>query len=72
MKKYEVEFNGGESRYGDEAVDYMLADVEGVELYAEAPAGETEEENYEALKAEILDQAEKNGIQASSLKFWWD
>ena len=72
MKKYEVEFNGGESRYGAEAVDYMMADIDGVELYAEAPAGETEEENYEALKAEILDQAKANGIPAESLKFWWD
>lgn len=30
-----VEYNGGESRHSTEIIDYMLADVDGTELYAE-------------------------------------
>lgn len=81
MKKYvksdsqiEVEYNGGQSRYSTEAVDYMLADVNGIELYAELPATDEpdEDENYLDLKAEILDQAKKNGIPYTKLHFWYD
>ena len=60
MKKYEVRFDGGESRstYNGEiiGVDYMLVEVpilenedENIELYAELPADD--EKNYDELKA---------------------
>ena len=47
MKKYKVEFSGGESRQGINAVNYMLVDVDGIELYAEydvtdVPEGEVD------------------------------
>ena len=59
MKKYEVRFDGGESRdtYNGEiiGVDYMLVEVpslededESIELYAELPADD--EKNYDELK----------------------
>ena len=70
MKKYEVKFDGGESRdtYNGEiiGVDYMLVEVpdlddedENIELYAELPADD--EKNYDELKAEILRQAKEHG-----------
>ena len=70
MKKYEVRFDGGESRstYNGEVigVDYMLVEVpslededEKIELYAELPADD--EKNYDELKAEILRQAKEHG-----------
>lgn len=35
MKKFKVEFQGGQSRYSDFACNYMLAKIGDVELYAE-------------------------------------
>lgn len=68
-----VEYKAGQSRYGTHAVDYMLAEVEGVELYAEMPPVEGDETGtYEALKAEIIAQAQERGVDASRLAFWYD
>lgn len=81
MKKYEVRFDGGESRstYNGEiiGVDYMLVEVpspededESVELYAELPADD--EKNYDELKAEILRQAKEHGYTEENFTFWYD
>ena len=73
MKKYEVEYSAGEARNGNESVDYMLVEINDVELYAEAaPDPEDETGTYEELKAEIIRQAEKNGISTEALRFLYD
>ncbi len=70
MKKYEVDYQGGESRYGIEPVDYMLVMIDDIELYAEAPAQDDENANYDELKTAILEQAAEHDIPAEWLKFW--
>lgn len=75
--KYNVEYQGGESReIPGVAVDYMLANVmvdgEEVELYAEKEAEEDETATYEDLKAMILEQAKEYGIAAESFSFYYD
>lgn len=70
MKKYEVDYQGGESRYGIEPVDYMLVKIDDIELYAEAPAQDDENANYDELKTAILEQAAEHDIPAEWLKFW--
>lgn len=79
-KKVEVTFSGGQSRNGDHAVNYMLANVGDVELYAEDPIPEDlgedtssfDDGSYERLKAEIIAQAKTSGIDPDTLSFWWD
>ena len=69
----DVFFEGGESRYNPEkAVDYMLVNLtDGTELYAEAePVDGAEWANFDALKAEILDQAAEKGISPDRLHFF--
>ena len=75
--KYNVEYQGGESReIPGVAVDYMLSNVmvdgEEIELYAEKEAEEDETATYEDLKAMILEQAKEYGIAAESLSFYYD
>lgn len=77
MKKYKVTYQGGEGRYTNEAVDWMMVaietDDEPIELYAEREMIEGDETaNYDDLKADILRQAEENGIDKDSLIFWFD
>lgn len=77
MKKYKVTYQGGEGRYTNEAVDWMMVtietDDEQIELYAEREMIEGDETaNYDDLKADILRQAEENGIDKNSLVFWFD
>lgn len=70
-----VEFNGGQGRKTDAAVNYMLAEIDGVELYAEMEIPEDanpDEYGYDKLKDEIIAQAKENDIDESLLKFWWD
>lgn len=70
-----VEFNGGQGRKTDTAVNYMLAEIDGVELYAEMEIPEDanpDEYGYDELKDEIIAQAKENDIDESLLKFWWD
>ena len=70
-----VEFNGGQGRKTDAAVNYMLAEIDGVELYAEMKIPEDanpDEYGYDELKDEIIAQAKENDIDESLLKFWWD
>ena len=70
-----VEFNGGQGRKTDAAVNYMLAEIDGVELYAEMEIPEdanSDEYGYDELKDEIIAQAKENDIDESLLKFWWD
>lgn len=68
-----VQYQGGESRTeAGRAVDYMLAIVDGHELYAEAEPGSTEAATYEELKKAILAQAAEIGISCDRLRFWYD
>ena len=71
MKKYQVEFAGGESRNGEYACNYMLACVDGLELYAEYDLRGVEDEDagYDELKAEIIAQAKKKEVDVDSLIF---
>lgn len=72
-KPYEVEYSGGESRENPEqAVDYMMVRIKGTELYAELPAAEEENGNYEDLKDMIIDQADSIGYHKDMLRFWYD
>ena len=73
--KANVLFEGGESRNNPgEAVDYMLVTLtDGTELYAEAePVEGNEWGTFDALKAEILDQAAEYGIDPDRLYFIGD
>lgn len=63
-----VDFMGGQSRYDEGAVDFMEARPGHVELYAELPA-EDDDNNYSALKAEIIRQADRHGIPVEMLDF---
>lgn len=68
-----VEYQCGQSRSGECIVDYMRAEVDGVELYAEAEPVEGDETGtYDELRAEIIRQAEENGIDTEKLRFWFD
>lgn len=61
MTKIEVLYSGGQSRYSNEGVDYMLArvpssDGDMIELYAERdPADYVDEETAEAMRADHID-----------------
>lgn len=73
MDKIKVRYDGGQSREGSHAVDYMLAEVDGVELYAELPPIEGNETGtYEALKAEIIAQAQERGIDVARFAFEYE
>ena len=77
MKKYRAEFSGGESRQGINGVNYMLVDVDGIELYAEydvtdVPEDEVDFAGYDALKESILSQASESEINKQDLIFWLD
>lgn len=70
--RYKVLFEGGESRTRPgAAVDYMLAVVDGVELYAETTATE-DGGSYDELRAEIVEQAAAVGVSADQLSFYYD
>ena len=73
MKKYTVEYKSGDSRMiPGVSVDYMIVIVDDVELYAETAAQDDESATYDELKASIIEQARKHGIDADTLKFWYD
>lgn len=73
MKKYTVEYKAGDSRMNPGvSVDYMIVKVDDIELYAEAIAQDDESATYDELKASIIEQAHKHGIDADSLIFWYD
>lgn len=72
-----IEYTVGMARDGTGAVDYMLGYViteDGViELYAEAPISDSDETGtYEALRMEILKQADEKGVDGYSLVFCYD
>lgn len=68
-----VEYQCGQSRSGEGIADYMRAEIDGVELYAEAEPVEGDETGtYDELRAEIIRQAEENGIDTGKLQFWFD
>lgn len=82
MKKTSVEFCGGQSRYSEKAVNYMLAHItnekeEEVELYAEyeptdAEYAADECAGYDRLREEITAQAKAHGIAPEALEFYYD
>lgn len=82
MKKIQIYYEGGESRYvPGKVVDYMIAFAEDVELYAElrnptwnAELDEYEDEiaTYDSLKKEIISQAKKAGLSEFDLEFMYD
>ena len=58
--KVTAEYNGGQSRNGEYAVDYILVNIGETELYAEVPADN--EDNIIALQQMIAEQTEEKGI----------
>lgn len=73
MRKFKVLYARGPSRNWTMDVDYMLVDVDGIELYAEAYIDiENEIGTYDCLKEEILRQAEEQEIDTKSLVFIYD
>ena len=73
MTKCKVNYQGGESRYSNAAVDYMIVKVpdpenegEMIELYAEMENPTWDEE------AEIVSQARENGVDPEILVFYYD
>ena len=73
MKKYTVEYKAGDSRTNPGvSVDYMIVIIDDVELYAEAVSQDDESATYDELKASIIEQARKHGIDADTLIFWYD
>lgn len=88
MAKYKVNYQGGESRNSNAAVDYMIVKVpdpenedEVIELYAEMENPTWDEETeaftdecytYDDLKAEIVSQARENSIDPETLVFYYD
>ena len=73
MKKHIVEYKSGDSRMSPgTSVDYMIVIVDDIELYAEAVSQDDESATYDELKASIIEQARKHGIDADILKFWYD
>ena len=79
MAKYKVNYQGGESRYSNAAVDYMIVKVpdpenedEMIELYTEREAFTDECYTYDDLKAEIVSQARENGVDPEILVFYYD
>ena len=79
MEKTNVEFCGGQSRYSERGVNYMLAHItnaegEEVELYAEyeptdAEYAADECAGYDRLREEITAQAKAHGIAPEALEF---
>ena len=67
MKKYRVYYFGGQSKYSEKAVDYMMVKINGVTLYAEA---NFEYGSNKELEASIREQAHENGIDQNSLIFF--
>lgn len=73
MRKFKVLYTRGPSRNWTMDVDYMLVDVDGIELYAEAYIDiKNEVGTYDCLKEEILRQAEEQEIDTGSLVFVYD
>ena len=70
-----VNFYGGESRFSEKAVNYMLADARGIELHAEIEIPDDVDDEfygYDELKKEILAQAIDKEIDIKQLNFWLD
>lgn len=70
-----VNFYGGESRFSEKIVNYMLADARGIELYAEIEVPDDVDDEfygYDELKKEILAQAIDKEIDIKQLNFWLD
>lgn len=84
MDKIYVEFAAGAGIDEYHSENYMFAKVENedgeeIELFASIEIPEDavkpddyDEEHYPILKAEIIRQAQENGVDPETLKFWWD
>ena len=65
-----VYYQSGQSRYSAQGVDYMFADADGIELYAEKLNDTCDETaTFDDLKSEILEQAKAHGIDFKLLNF---
>lgn len=71
-KTMKINFEAGTSRHGNESVNFMIC-LDDPRLYAEiiVPDGASEDFGYFPLRAEIIRQAQENGI-TSPLEFWYD
>ena len=73
MERIRVGYRAGPSRLSETTVDYMLAEVDDVELYAEAVNFDEDElATYEELEQAIIEQAKAHGIDPERLLFWLD
>ena len=73
MSRITVEYKGGQGRHGQGAVDYMLVEVDCIELYVEAtPIEGDETATYDGLRAAIVEQAKRHGIDPARLRFQYD
>lgn len=73
MERIKVQYLAGESRqHPGKAVDYMLAEVDGIKLYAEAEPQDDETGTYDELREEIIKQAKANNINPTKLNFGVD
>lgn len=70
VKSVFVGYLAGPSRYGEYGVYYMLAEVDGVELYAEMePVQDDNMATYDVLREQIIEQANLHGIDVNRLQF---
>lgn len=68
--RYTVEFGKGESReVPGRAAAYMIADVDGMELYAEIYPKDDDMDSFDELASAIMSQAEDNNILPEKLYF---
>ena len=82
MKKYEIEFCGGESRYYSKIANFLYGTIyderedEDVELYAEVLIPDDvdfeSDYGYDELRAEIVKQAAEHGVSENDLDFRYD
>lgn len=68
----EVVFSGGQSKYGNLAVDYMSVFIDEKEFYVESGEISSEMVNYEILKGKMLEELEEEGIPTSRVRFPYD
>lgn len=79
-----VNFEAGSTSDYSKGIDFMVAKVDGIKLYAEVEIDdddmldnenekpEAEQRHYDQLKEMIIEQAKENDIDVNRLRFWWD
>lgn len=73
-KIYQVEFKAGPGKHFDGDVNYMMADIGDVHLYAECEwkEGQEEDAGYCTLVQTIVADARRMGFPVESLSFYYD